>query len=506
MSLKTERGAAFERILYAAASAFFLAAVLLDLFFSNIPYQYKKVFPLPEPALLLAGLAAAAVLFLLLRRVPEKAGRPILLASVLLFGLEYLVVSRIFFYTRSWDAFLVFDSAEFAARGMPGEAWNEYLSKNPNNLLITLLYTAFCRICYTFGLTDTAGVLFYLVLVQCVFVTLGGAVLFCILRDLSDEGTAFAGWAAYALLAGLSGWICVAYTDMAALLFPLLILRVYQLHVKSGGAHEIRDFVLIGFLSYWGYRIKPTVLIVLIAVVLSELLGLWGDFSRERLMRFFRMLLIFGAGTVLYSLVFRLMVSTSGLRIDRELENGPLHMIMMGLNPESDGGYNVQDVLLADGLPGKQERRAAELSVIRERLAAFGPAGLLRHLFRKMLVIFNDGSFAFAQEGGFFDVTFPPAGKTGELLKSLYYPGGGGSAALLGIEQAAWLAVLFLSSGAAFLEKDRIRTALVLSLLGIAAFTLIFEARSRYLLVFAPLFIIAAFLVLKKILSFVRFS
>ena len=483
-----------QGLLFAAGSVLYAAVCLMVLFFSGTAYSYKKSFLLPNILLLAAGAAAAALLVLLLRALGRRLRHKnayILAATFLLFLVQYGILYHIFFMTQSWDSFIIVDNAAYMAQGNTAEMWHDYFSHYPNNQLLTLLYARFFRIAYAAGLSATEDILFYILVLQCLLASLSGLFLFRTVKDLTGSAvSAWTGWLFFAALIGLSGWNFVAYTDMACLIVPLLILRIYQILLKDGH-REVPCWIWISFLSYWGYKLKPTALIVTIAILLEELLELLKKKNRQQALRFLRLLGILAVSMLLWNAVFQALLGSSGLRIDPEKDTGPLHMIMVGLNPASDGGYSVEDVMFSQNIAGKAERTAAQLGVIRQRLRDYGGAGLLQHLYRKLLLVFNDGSFSWGQEGGFFDVVFPSSGRTADLLRSFYYTDGARHGLLLTLQQALWLPLLLGAAGAAVLAKDRFCGTAVLSLLGLLLFEVIFEARARYLILYVPFFVIA---------------
>lgn len=63
-----------------------------------------------------------------------------------------------------------------------------------------------------------------------------------------------------------------------------------------------------------------------------------------------------------------------------------------------------------------------------------------------------------------------------------------------GIEQGVWLTTLFLTLGVSMLKRKDECTVAMLSIIGLTLFTLLFEARARYLYTYAPIFIYLAML------------
>ena len=65
------------------------------------------------------------------------------------------------------------------------------------------------------------------------------------------------------------------------------------------------------------------------------------------------------------------------------------------------------------------------LEKCRERLDEFGAAGLARHLYRKMRIVYGDGTFAWGAEGRVLRaVPEPPNTSLSPLLRSVFYNSG----------------------------------------------------------------------------------
>ena len=81
----------------------------------------------------------------------------------------------------------------------------------------------------------------------------------------------FFAWLAWILYAGLiltSPWVVVPYSDSVGLFMPLSIFYLYI--SMKGDKCDIIRWMGIALLSYWGFRVKPQILIVAIAIIIIE--------------------------------------------------------------------------------------------------------------------------------------------------------------------------------------------------------------------------------------------
>ncbi|MDE6635810.1 MAG: hypothetical protein K2K09_04295, partial [Lachnospiraceae bacterium] len=151
----------------------------------------------------------------------------------------------------------------------------------------------------------------------------------------------------------------------------------------------------------------------------------------------------------------------------------------------------------------KAERRKANLELAAERLKNFGAFGYVKHLAKKLLVTYNDGTYAWGQEGTFFKTYYDEVNtRAAPFLRNVYYPGGRYYKVWAAISQAVWLMILLLClcSGACFVKNESSKninkskniSILFLSIIGLTLFELLFECRARYLYTYIPVYCIIA--------------
>ena len=172
------------------------------------------------------------------------------------------------------------------------------------------------------------------------------------------------------------------------------------------------------------------------------------------------------------------------------------HYFMMGLNVETDGIYNDDDVLFTKNLPNLESRQKGNISVAISRLKEMGVKGYIRLLTVKNIATYNDGTFGWGKEGTFY-LEVPEDNRTvTKALRSFYYTNEQGTHYLVfaTAEQILWLFMLICICFCVlpFKTKGGAENLIALSLLGVSMFLLIFECRARYLFVFSPLFVILA--------------
>lgn len=476
--------------------------VVLCVFFSGIDYAWKTVdrLGIPNVLLLLIGIC----LLLLLYRVFLELDRPkfqehrkmlnisLAAVSLIFLFLQIYMVREYYFYT-GWDAGTVLSAAVGVATGHSLNDYQYYLSAYPNNLMIIWIYALVAKAAVRMGLEAQA---YYVVLVfQCVVCWATGLLVYYVALCLKKRyALAYFAYTIYLLLVGLSPWVAIPYTDAVALIFPMAVLALYVQKPEKPAFLALKWFLIAG-VSWMGFKIKPQVLILTIAIVIVQFASLLWEKKRSRRIMGTGMAAFF-VGICCAVLLSRVMVGSLDVEINPEQSFGLPHYFMMGLNTESMGVYENQDVKYSESFPTVEERRRMDLVLAGERLREMGPGGLMRQLHRKVLTNYNDGTFCWGGEGAFYDeILEEKDGWLSPFLRNLYYNGeqeGRYYRYWNCFAQLLWLAILTMSILAVWKLKDPDTAVMLLAIVGVSLFQIIFEARGRYLYHYAPVYVMLA--------------
>ena len=119
-----------------------------------------------------------------------------------------------------------------------------------------------------------------------------------------------------------------------------------------------------------------------------------------------------------------------------------------------------------------------------------GIAGYLRFLAKKMLTVYNDGTYAWGGEGNFFMVVFQ---QPDNHIRNIYYADHKYYDIYVTVMQSIWVFVLGAAAVSGLGKENRQEIiVLMLSIVGLTLFEVLFEARARYLYTYAPVFCILA--------------
>ena len=511
-----------EKFCYRFINALFGIAMcgimLLILFFQFADYAEKKDFMLSN----LSILGMLIIFFILclvihyflknkmlfrLNQQEINYDKIVLIFSAVLFVGQAYVCYNIFFLT-GWDARLVRDSAQLLATGNMNIEMQEYYgdyyySYYPNNLFIFYLTALILKVNNSIGIFTGEYTMMSTVLVNCIINVCTCLLVYKTANLFVEKKFAFIGYCISVLLFGFSPWSVIFYSDSVGLIIPILVFYLYVRPIS----HKILRYVFrcvalaIGVI---GYFVKPQSAIMLIAIMLIEIIWLFNGFKAKKLIR---PLALFLVCVVCFLTVTQAINATSkkiGFNIDPDKKIGATHFFMMGLEESTGGTYFQDDVDFSKSFKTVEERKIANIKSSIERLKGMGIIGYIKHISKKMLTTFNDGTFAWNNEGGFYLYVPNECNKRASgFLINVYYGDGMLNRYFLLFEQTIWILVLIgciisvvLKNKASGNSKTVI---LRLAVLGLILFECLFEVRARYLYTFAPVFCILAILGIKQI-------
>ena len=344
---------------------------------------------------------------------------------------------------------------------------------------------------------------FGLIMIQCFLSFCTGMLVYYTVKKMNgNKSNALFAWLTYQMLVGLSPWVSIPYSDSVALLFPVLVLFLYmQSDSLHNWIYEGLLFISIGFLSVIGYKIKPQVIITIIAIVILYFEHIVMTKQKERIRRISVQIggILLG-GIFAFGVAF-VAVDSMNLNLDKNQAFGLTHFMMMGMNysegPEGNGVFNPDDYYYSASFDTVQERTDANIKMIQQRISEMKGKGLVHLMHRKVLTNYNDGTFCWGGEGQFFvEKKSTAASQFAEFLRNIYYRNGWNgkySDVFVNVETGLWLAILVFGFLNIFnAQKNQQISIIMLSLVGLTIFEMIFEARARYLYIYAPFYVILA--------------
>ena len=182
---------------------------------------------------------------------------------------------------------------------------------------------------------------------------------------------------------------------------------------------------------------------------------------------------------------------------------------MMGANTDRMGAWAGEDVEYSASFATREERDIADWKVFKERISEMGVYGCYMQAVRKTLTNYNDGTFAWWQEGGFVAYPHEDISNIDVKIKSVYNieeEGGYNNNKWSNIMQCIWLTILlsliFVPINKISCYDKQILVAM-LAILGLSLFEIIFECRARYLYSYSPIYVILATIGICSIVEFI---
>lgn len=413
--------------------------------------------------------------------------------SVLLLVVQLFVVSQTWFKT-GWDVRWV--TAANQGLDLHDPTYLAYVSRYPNQYFLEALNYLISRVAAVFGVSDS-----YLVLVV---LNVCEVNLACLITALSSgkilgQNIVFPTWFCMVALIGLSPWILVPYSDCLGMFLAALCLLLAVSAIRPG-----IKWTLLGTLTSLAVAIKPTLMALVGAIVLVELMQKFTRFLQQRTSHAPRHLtkptrrtvqqlmltILFVVGILVGKVVVGMTTSTFPIQPETRMQLGAAHYLMMGHNQQTQGGYSDADIAYSESFADPSARTRGDLNEFKFRIQQMGPVQLGKLYAKKLCSTFADGSFSWKQEGSFFIET-PHAGT---YFSQVYGIGDNSSARApyTPISQLLWFSVLLGCIAACIMptaEKSMIRP-LCLSILGLGLFLMLFECRARYLIQFIPYFVV----------------
>ena len=404
------------------------------------------------------------------------------------------------FFETGWDPAAVIAEVRNIIENK-GINWQWYFQAYPNNLALAQVEYWILRIDEALDLFSGDYELMAVAMVNCIISSMTCMLVYLTGRSLfsANAKVSWTLWGLAVLLFGLSPWLVIAYTDSLGLIFPILGLYMYLWLMRTETVwKKVIGWSALLVMEYCGYLIKPQAMIIVVAIGMVETLRHLRNHckgSGRKWKHFFLVLFIVCIVVTGIRREQNYWKSSRGFISDIEKSMDPLHYLNMGLNTEQDGAFLQSDLDRSAKFATKKQRDCYNLQSAGERVKELRIGGILKHLAKKMMVVYADGTFAWGCEPDFWQTVFlEKDGNISGLLREFYYEDGTYYRVFETVEQAVWIFVLvggWISSMSMLLEKRRgFYYAMALALIGITIFEILFEARARYLYLYAPIFVL----------------
>lgn len=414
-----------------------------------------------------------------------------------------IIFAKSIYFSPGWDVNAIIQNAEFIISDPESFQYN-YFMMYPNNIFLLLIFSKLFKLSQALTFIDYR---FLLVVINIIMVDLAIIVTTLTAKKLFNSKYITLTVGAFGLLFSFSPWIVVPYSDTLSMVFPITILYLYIIQKEiQKKSYKIIIFGIMGILAAIGFQIKPTVIIVLIAILIAEFFRSIKSF--KRFINFgvciLAVLITFIGFKVSYNKsIENLTINGHNLSERENIEVPFTHFAMMGMQSvyvenrgTIYGAYDPDDVTYTQSFPTKEEKVEANIQEIKKRFSNFGVLGYLEFIWNKINWFLSDGTFYYGGEGNFMISEPYMSGNIASMLQNTFLHTGDNFLKLADFFQGVWILILFLIVYPIF-EKDRFKEDINivifrLTITGLVLFLALFEARSRYLINHLPIFIVLA--------------
>ncbi len=412
----------------------------------------------------------------------------LLFAVLIVFQLIYA------YYMKSypgWDWNDLFTSARNYVLGFTDKVDWDYFQKFPNNYgMLYFEILIFKTLQPLKILQSTTATIYATIAINIVIIDLAIIFTYLTVRNVLGKKTAVFSLILMLINNAFYCYIPVLYTDTVTMFFPIFILYCYTLWDKKKS--KTWPLILIAFASVIGVKIKPTIIIMLIAIIIDIIM-------KKKYKEIFKPLSIVLAGILVLQLSASFLENKFSIFPYDILSNNKqlpyTHWIMMGMTERDCGNgkswigwYNPESMEYTLSYDTTDKRQAANIKKIKEYLKDYKISGYLTFLYRKMLFTWSDGTYyapallnnstIYGKKSTFTDFQH----SSGQYINISY---------VLNTSMILFL-YLFLIIGAinSIKKKENKVNSCYVALLGVLIFFLLWEASSRYLINYIPIIIV----------------
>ena len=284
-------------------------------------------------------------------------------------------------------------------------------------------------------------------------------------------------------------------------MFPILSLYIY-VKLRDAEMSLVGKTILICIVPIIAYHLKVLNVIILLAVILTEMICLHSsnkrDFAKLGVGILIALACSYGFQTSIEKLV--------DYQPDEDKQLSVEWFLLLGSNDASYGQWNYHDYDLAIVQPQtREERQELVYQEIQDRIKNYGAKRWIGHWKNKAHIFYDDASFGWCIARGIVNEMPEETSSVTGFIRQIFFPPenysmycdveGYGKYFMYysGLCQCVWLMVLCGIFGFIWKpikQKDRIDMVLEITWIGVFLFSMLFEASARLLLSYIPVFVL----------------
>ena len=413
-----------------------------------------------------------------------------------------------------------------------------YYSRYANNLFLTYIFLNIYKLSKVIGIYNGY---FLLLFIQSIIFSVGGYLIYKIADMYFKERYkiySVCTWMIYMIIVGLSPHIVLTYSDgigmFLSLVLTYIIFKLEDRKILKNKKEIIRNGILKAILILFftnltiiSYYIKPQIIIVSIAYGIIKLTNIILSIIKKYIIKLktinskkivenknkiqtniyyiIIILMIMLTGYMTYTYI-RKANNSMGINVDKEKRFNITHYAMLGWNTESKGVFTIKDENFSGKYEKIKDREKANIEELKKRISEMGIGGVINQIARKILTNYNDGTFSGVATFVYIRDEYRISGldnNLSEFLKNVYYERGKYNQIYTQIIQCLWISILIFNMFSYNDSKSRKIAIIILALIGLFLFETIFEARSRYIFVYVPLYILIGVMGIKNTINWI---
>lgn len=354
-----------------------------------------------------------------------------------------------------------------------------YFSKYTNQIPLLIFTYGFTKIGTIFGCTN---VLLMGTIFNSLFMAITGYFIYLIGKEI--KGPKIGLLALIFMILNPIFYLYSSYFYTDTLCMPFAVIALYLI-IKSIKVENQKNKIILGVLSglffLVGLKIRIVVAILFIAVLAYILIN-------KKILHKLKIYIALFLGLLIGLIGFKVIENQFEIKLDENASFPITHWLMMGLNEDYTGGYNAEDHNLTFSKDTVDEKKEANIEVIKERISDLGPIGLIRLSGIKIARTWASGNYG----------VYAKLNNTSDGTGIYEYLGGYGSSNIflkytLQILKTYISFMILLGTYQIFRKKDKEYehdNIIYIALFGAILFYIIWEAAQRYSLSFLPWMII----------------
>ncbi len=416
-----------------------------------------------------------------LQFVNRRILKVILVISVLL--IQIIVAFKLLVVPSTWDMYGVWKNAISLAT--TGQFHQIYFAMYPNNIGLLLILTGYCKLVNALlGEIPLLSAVFLNLLI----IDLSILLIYNIANKIWGRGQANAAFVLCLISSPFYLYIPIFYTDTFSMLPMLGSLYFFVLARESVRIYQkVLLYFGCGVSVFIGFRIKGSVVIILIAILLFVILK---EKLKPAVIALACILIAFSSSYAIYSVSFK----TSQIIPEELFERYQFpvtHWIMMGLN--GIGNFNPGDRDFTASFETYDEKMAATVDELKDRISKLGYVGVLLQFNKKASSYgWNYGTFFAERYLG--DIGDQPAHYN--IMHEFVLTNGKYHRYFYGLTQTIYI-IIFLMAVLSMMISIKmhdfgIKSLLIIIMAGALVFFMIWETHPRYIFNFYPIMILLA--------------